>query len=651
MLDEQMEKLSLSSSSSASPSNLDKKDVRKTLECFLHDANADKQVVARAYASLAHLLLPSGNGKAPDRRDQYTRMIAEILLEWVSDTQLIDCAKAFAALQVTLTIDASVFTNLLPHNELESAIVEAADLVTGDLKICDQQELDVALREMLLFVAAAAGHKQTRDLAEQIVALNGNWLARQSILQDPLHRAAASVTLLKLSSGAQTADIASESIKYFGAILELATGAFNLEHDLAYEGLALATLTSKGRAALAADKALLSKICTLGCSAPGPAQYNIATALRHLTTYRQPTGSQDSLQNGIRKYAAQSLNGKSNHGAAREDSGDEDSVVDDRCALLLQRKSMSLLHVLAKSSSLEIRNLASHILLSLVAQRSRRGVIIQEGGAKVLLQIIGRNPKLTSADAQLTPTDLIAVQALCKLLVTTNPLHILGPSPNSPLMIGAVTPLSSVLRCHTASSLQEFECLMALTNLSSFSAELQDRISRCPGLLDHCDDILISNSHHQTQQYGQTMCRCAAMELLCNLVCCDYAFKRYTTATNEDKLSGPTASRLQIILALCDVDDPKTRLAALGTMATLTEASAVCKYITASEKRLKIIIDACGVREEAGVQQRGIVCLYNIGRECTETRAAVTAVLTALRTEAVDTDVKEAARGALDNLA
>ena len=95
---------------------------------------------------------------------------------------------------------------------------------------------------------------------------------------------------------------------------------------------------------------------------------------------------------------------------------------------------------------------------------------------------------------------------------------------------------------------------MALTNLASHSQEVATRIARADGLLNQVELLMLED---------HVLVRRAATELICNLVCgCEEVFNKYGGVH-----SSASNSKLQILVALCDVDDLATRLAASGALA------------------------------------------------------------------------------------
>ena len=153
---------------------------------------------------------------------------------------------------------------------------------------------------------------------------------------------------------------------------------------------------------------------------------------------------------------------------------------------------------------------------------------------------------------------------------------------------------------------------MALTNLSSQDAEAASRVAQADGLQAKIEFLMLED---------HVLIRRAATELLCNLVAgSDSLFKRYSEG-NAAK------SRLQILVALSDVDDLPTRLAASGALASLTSSPDACQSLYELEHThhrvlpiFATLIDPLSGSDEPhvntppdpGMTHRGVVCIRNL---------------------------------------
>ncbi len=175
---------------------------------------------------------------------------------------------------------------------------------------------------------------------------------------------------------------------------------------------------------------------------------------------------------------------------------------------------------LAVSDSQGVRLGIGKALLSIVTDKENRGHVLRAGGAKVLLKIIKFSVSLatsTSQTATLDPVYLESIQALSKLAITASPVQVFGP--NDGAIYDIIRPFSLALQHSSSSLLQKFEILMALTNLSSHSAEVASRIADSDGLLNRVELLLLED---------HVLIRRASMELICNLIGgSEKVFERY----------------------------------------------------------------------------------------------------------------------------
>ncbi|KAL0951616.1 hypothetical protein HGRIS_008297 [Hohenbuehelia grisea] len=248
-------------------------------------------------------------------------------------------------------------------------------------------------------------------------------------------------------------------------------------------------------------------------------------------------------------------------------------------------------------------------MLYVVEDKENRGKVLQGGGAKALTQIIKRalsdHPK---SNPSLDPGQLAAIQALAKLAITASPVQVFGP--NEGAMYDAIRPFSVLLQQTSSSLLQRFEALMALTNLASQSAELSSRISAADGLMNRVEFLMLEE---------HPLVRRAATELVCNLIAgSDSVFERYGALGSS--------SKLQILVALSDVEDLPTRLAASGALATVTISEIACQHLVQLQLEknrvlpiLTQLIDATVVGDDdkdakphPGLIHRGVICVRNL---------------------------------------
>lgn len=307
-------------------------------------------------------------------------------------------------------------------------------------------------------------------------------------------------------------------------------------------------------------------------------------------------------------------------GKEAEEPLELDSAVKRRCKRVLKAGVLpALVSMSYRKESEGIRRALGRIFLSLVDDKENRGKIVQGGGVKALQRIIEASftslkeapaappPKKppskfdstaaggsSSSAKSLDPQDLPVIQALAKLSITASPLLLFGPDASSSL--DAVNPLSHLLLNPSSTLLQKFESLMALTNLASLGPVLASRVAtqKEPGLgtvLNKTETLLLDDN---------TMVRRAATELICNLVASEDVWERYTgekaDGTRSDESDKVLVNRLRLLLAMADVEDVQTRLAASGALAMLSNARDVSRLMlgkmeNGAEKAFRVLVD------------------------------------------------------------
>uniref|UniRef100_A0ABM0M1E0 Protein unc-45 homolog B n=1 Tax=Saccoglossus kowalevskii TaxID=10224 RepID=A0ABM0M1E0_SACKO len=185
--------------------------------------------------------------------------------------------------------------------------------------------------------------------------------------------------------------------------------------------------------------------------------------------------------------------------------------------------------------------------LALTENEKDRGLIIQQGGAKacILLANNGNEEGKTQA-----------AQALAKIAITNNP-EIAFPGQRC---LEVVRPLIQLLHVEKT-GLQNFESLMALTNLAQVSDSVRNRIVKEKGI-PAIENYLFED---------HDMIRRAAAECMCNLIVNEEVFESHLRENDKVKL----------LTVLCGMEDPDLVQACAGTLAILSHNEIACKKITA----------------------------------------------------------------------
>ncbi|SPO31671.1 uncharacterized protein UTRI_06630_B [Ustilago trichophora] len=471
------------------------------------------------------------------------------------------------------------------------------------------------------------------------------------------------------------------------------------------EVLAYLTVQPVFKERVTADRTLLGILCTNFDVAPprssdiklpldidsrrfdGALQLSLATILSNVTSYPPTLTAQDKEIRRLRKLA-NAQNSKQDGGQADEDELLETiPKVDKRCTAVLEAKGVEALCAIAVAGpppsaskaavdahagasawkvnpSKSVRRACGDALLALVTKQDRlmRGKAVQQGALKAILAlsapVLNRlipsqsntspiqpdglfSRSTDSAMADVTCEDLAPLQALAKLLISLNP-SILFPSSDGLLSVASV--ICSLLLCESASRLQKFEALLALTNLASLSPQvclkiasftLDSVVSNKQGTKNDVDGFsstsVVAQACEQLLMEDHTMVRRAWIELLVNLLQVEDVYRYFvspssTTSLIESDSEAKVATssqdrlilRLRMLLGLCEVDEwayedraganvnteassagsqggggeasLATRLASLAILAMVTESSTVVESLLRLDRLFPVLL-------------------------------------------------------------
>ncbi|KAI0094422.1 hypothetical protein BDY19DRAFT_880521 [Irpex rosettiformis] len=506
-------------------------------------------------------------------------------------------------------------------------------------------------RSIAQLISQAAGHKECRAL---IPSQCIEWLEQKSRhSNDSELRAASAVALVKLSRGAE-ADAAAipggdntpkpatgdDLVQLMKGLIVSAPVASALND--AIEGLAYLSVDPAVKEKLSNDTQLLSRLFAvipqrkISSYVTNEAEeavsypiYGTVTIIANICAFRPRLSEEDRQIAKLKRMAAASKGPKSK-AEPEENPMDDDSHVKERCRRLIKAGALDALTSAVKlTESRAARLTIAKALLSMAEEQQNRGKVLQAGGSKALVTIIqgifAASPSTSKSDnlPSLDKPDIEPIQALAKLCITAAPVQVFGPNEGS--LYDAIRPLA-VMLIHPASNLlQRFEALMALTNLASHSPETASRVASSEGLLNKAELLMLED---------HTLVRRAATELICNLVAgSEEVFNKY----GGDKTAG-SKGKLHVLLALCDVDDTPTRIAASGALATLTASPAACDFLLELQKEKGRVLPILGqlidptiqpkivevedgnemeeednrtLESDPGLVHRGIVCVRN----------------------------------------
>jgi protein unc-45 len=354
----------------------------------------------------------------------------------------------------------------------------------------------------------------------------------------------------------------------------------------AIEGLAFASIKAWTKELLAIDPAFLkSLVGILANEQLGSATvFGIISILANVTAYRPVLSDEQKKLVELKAYANSTK-------PAPLDPLDDEVKVTLRCKKVLDSGIITVLSKRVKTLTPAAQIPALQILNSLSKEKSHRGLLAQQGALKLLLQTYDALTPTTTTHPP--PAAYTAAHATARILISINPTHAFPSSPSP-----AIRPLTLLLSADPSADgprdlLPTFEALLALTNLASVDAPTSASIIRLAW--PTVENDLLLNANTQVQR--------AATELLCNLCAWPGGAALYTAGARA-------RGRLEVLLALCDVEDLATRRAAAGAVAMVTEWKEVVDELVGMDKGVGRVVALVG--DESGeVVQRGVVAVSN----------------------------------------
>lgn len=304
--------------------------------------------------------------------------------------------------------------------------------------------------------------------------------------------------------------------------------------------------------------------------------FGLATIISNLVMRKPVLSQHDQQMERLRRMA---ISGKTKAEAEHDDPAESDAAVSARCTKLVAAGVVPALSGIVRAESARVREALGQICLGLVEDKPNRAIFIRDGGFRALT-ITLRAPTLPAA------------QALAKLVISTPP-NLLFPPPHQINALNALSPLYMLLINPDSTLLQQFESLMALTNLASIDGGIGERIVTAKVSQDSLfkgkgrdSETSVIHKIEELLLDDNKLVQRAATELVCNLVNSEAGFNHFA--------EGRSKSGLGVLLLLSDVDDLPTRLAASGALASLTESDSACAAL----------LSGAGISSERGIWER-----------------------------------------------
>lgn len=337
----------------------------------------------------------------------------------------------------------------------------------------------------------------------------------------------------------------------------------------ATEGLSYLTLDADVKEKLIEDKPALRAMIELAKTGDQSVLFGVVTTLVNLcNAYEKQEVLPELVQ--LAKYAKQHV--------PEEHELDDPDFVAKRCIALTNEGVTTALVALSKTESPNSREMIARVFNALAAEQCNRGKIVQQGGAKALLNLALDGTANGKRHAG---------QALSRLGITINP-EVAFPGQRC---LEVVRVFLNQLHPE-CSALENFEALMALCNLAQMSETVRKRILREQGL-------------SKVEQYiteDHLLLSRAAAQCICNLCMSDYVVKEHEKEND----------RIKLLLLYCEEEDEDTAIACSGALAILSsESEKCCEKIMQVERWLEIFRILLANPSPA-VQHRGIVMIFNV---------------------------------------
>lgn len=452
--------------------------------------------------------------------------------------------------------------------------------------------------EMILVMANTEDELQQKVACECLIAAASKADKAKAIINQGVHilkqlykskndniRIRALVGLCKLGVSGGT----DASLKPFaeGSTLKLAEGCRRFllhpgkDNDIrkwAAEGLSYLTLDAEVKEKLIEDKAALQALVELARTGDQSVLFGVITTLVNLcNAYDKQEVIPEMIE--LAKFAKQHI--------PEEHEFDDPDFVTKRLIALGKANVTTALVALSKTESNNSKELISRIFNAICSEQEVRGIVVAEGGVKVLIPLSLNNTEKGKKQAS---------QALARIGITMNP-EVAFPGQRA---LEVIRPLISLLH-PDCSGLENFEALMALCNIAQMNESARQRILKEEGF---------SKIEHYMFEDHEYLCR-AATQCMCNM------------AQSEDviKLFEGENDRVKFAVSLCIDEDQDTAMAAAGMLVIITGASKKCCEKVFDSKNWLDSMHCLLANPLQSMQYRGVCVAHNIisaSKELTE---------------------------------
>lgn len=338
----------------------------------------------------------------------------------------------------------------------------------------------------------------------------------------------------------------------------------------ALEGLAMCTLKSANvRESCGRDASLLN---ALGDAIEvHKLTFSALQIIAYACAYRPRMSDEQKKMQQLQAYAANSK-------VPPPNPLDDDHHVTKRCKNIVDAKVVSHIAKAApKATHLSI-SLSVQIINALSFDKKHRGTLAQQGAVRLLVKFW--DTARQNADQQeKIATQIPACNAVARILISTDPtVYFTGEArkeqilPTCAKMLHQLIAHEPDLDTGPRDWLPTFEALLALTNLASLD-DMSFKESIAKDNFANIEDLLLSHNHN---------IRMRTMELLTNLSYTPHIVSMFSTDLRAKQ-------RLDVLLALVAAAEKGTRLAALGSLCMMTEASEAVARSFVQHERAKVM--------------------------------------------------------------
>jgi protein unc-45 len=337
----------------------------------------------------------------------------------------------------------------------------------------------------------------------------------------------------------------------------------------AAEGLSYLTLDADVKEKLVEDKLAVQALIELAKTGDQSVIYGVVTTLVNLVNAYEKQELLPELVE-LAKFAK--------HHVPEEHDLDDPDFIAKRVVALAEEGVTVALVALSKTESENSREMIARVFNAICAEAPVRGIVVQQGGAKVLLPLALKGTEKGKR---------CAGQALSRIGITINPEQAFPGQ----RCLEVIRPLLNQLHADFT-ALENFEALMALCNLASVSDSVRTRIIKEKGMSRI--EAFLMEEHMLLSR--------AAAQVICNMVMSE----EYIKAHEGDN------DRIKFLALLCEEEDEETALACAGALATLTSYSVKCCEKMLEPQAWLEVLHTLIANPSPDVQYRGIVIIHNM---------------------------------------